>query len=422
MPVDILVGLQWGDEGKGKIIDLLCPQYDIIARFQGGPNAGHTLVIGNKKFVFHTLPSGVIHEKKINILGSGMVVDPIIFRKEIETLHNSGIYPDNNILISKLLHLILPTHRLIDAFCEENEGAKKIGSTLKGISPAYQDKVGRKGIRIGEILHADFVGKYNELKKRHLNLLCGYGADILAEEEEKWFDAIEFIKGLQITDTEIYLNAKIQEDVNILAEGAQGALLDVNTGTYPYVTSSNTISAGACTGLGISPRKIRKVIGICKAYTTRVGSGPFPTELKNEVGEFLTEKGFEYGSTTGRRRRCGWLDMVALKQSVVINGIDELVITKPDVLSGLAEVHVCTNYLGSSGLKMNFSDIESTSNFELEYKIFEGWKEDISEYKVYDQLPYQFRNYLNFIENETGVPITIISVGPERTQTIKKGL
>jgi len=420
MSVDILVGLQWGDEGKGKIIDLLSPKYNIVARFQGGPNAGHTLLINNKKFVFHTLPSGVIHPHAINILGSGMVIDPVVFKKEAEIVIAEGLNPFDNVVISRNAHLILPSHKYLDSFFEEKKGTSKIGSTLKGIGPTYQDKIGRVGLRIGTITDKDFKQKFNVLKDKHFTILDESRIALSENEEEMWFEAIEFISKFKISDTELFLNHQIDNKANVLIEGAQGTLLDINFGTYPYVTSSSTIAAGACTGLGLSPKKIDNIYGVFKAYTTRVGEGPFLTEQKNEIGKYLTEKGFEYGSTTGRQRRCGWLDMVALKYSCMLNGVNKLVITKPDVLSGLKEINICTKYSNGFNDNLTYSDIYYNVNCSPVFRRFEGWSDDISDIKNYNLLPDNFKQYLRFIEHEIKCNVNIISVGPERNQTIYK--
>jgi len=420
MPVDILIGLQWGDEGKGKIIDLLSPKYDIIARFQGGPNAGHTLLINDKKFVFHTLPSGVIHRHTTNVLGSGMVIDPVILQKESLLVSNEGLNPFDSIIISSNAHLIIPSHKYLDAYNEEKKGSAKIGSTLKGIGPCYEDKIGRVGLRAGMIFKSDFKKRFNELKKLHFEILESNRKALSESEEKAWFEAIEFMKNFKITQTEVFLNNKIDAGAKVLIEGAQGTLLDINFGTYPYVTSSATIAAGACTGLGISPKKINEVFGVFKAYTTRVGEGPFLTEQNNETGEYLTQKGFEFGSTTGRKRRCGWLDLVALKYSCMINGITGLIVTKSDVLSSLEHINVCIEYQNSGGEKIDYSKLDEDNLSIPVYKTFEGWNEDLSKEKEYSNLPEKFKKYLQFIEKEVNCNINIISVGPERNQTILK--
>lgn len=418
MPVDVIVGLQWGDEGKGKIVDILSPQYSVIARYQGGPNAGHTLVIKGKKFVFHTLPSGVINQNCINILGSGMVIDPVALKHEIENLESSGIFPKDKILVSRNAHLILPSHKLLDAYYEGLSAENKIGSTLKGIGPTYQDKVGRRGIMMKHVFNQNFKEKYAALKSLHFDLIKDKSYVLSEEDELKWFDAIDYLKTLVITDTELYINEELKRGANILAEGAQGALLDINFGTYPYVTSSNTISSSCCTGLGISPKYIRHIYGIFKAYTTRVGEGPFLTEQINEEGNLLMKTGFEYGSTTGRPRRCGWLDLVALKYSVMLNGVDKLIITKSDVLSCLTSIKVCEEYFDEHNVKVNFSSLEDNPNTTPFYKSFESWTDNLTELKSYDSLPANARNYFEYIEAELDLKIDIISVGPDRDQTI----
>jgi len=418
MPVDVIVGLQWGDEGKGKIVDILSPQYSIIARYQGGPNAGHTLVIKGKKFVFHTLPSGVINPDCMNVLGSGMVIDPIALKLEIENLESYGIYPKAKILVSRNAHLILPSHKLLDAYYEGLCAETKIGSTLKGIGPAYQDKVGRRGMMIKNIFYDNFKEKYNSLKAFHTDLIKNKSIILMEDEELKWFNAINYLKTLVITDTELYLNNELEKGQNILAEGAQGALLDVNFGTYPYVTSSNTISSSCCTGLGISPRFVRHIFGIFKAYTTRVGEGPFLTEQKNEVGNLLMKTGFEYGSTTGRPRRCGWLDLIALKYSIMLNGVDKLIVTKSDVLSCLEEIKICIEYLDDQNMKVNFSSFDENPATYPFYKTFSSWNENITEINTYEGLPSATKVFLEFIEKQLDIKIDMISVGPDRSQTI----
>jgi adenylosuccinate synthase len=418
MPVDVIVGLQWGDEGKGKIVDILSPQYSIIARYQGGPNAGHTLVIKGKKFVFHTLPSGVINQDCMNVLGSGMVIDPVALKHEIENLESNGIQPKSKILISRNAHLILPSHKLLDAYYEGLSVEKKIGSTLKGIGPVYQDKVGRRGIMVKNIFNENFTEKYNTLKAFHLDLIKDKSYILTSDEEQNWFDAINYLKTLEITDTELYLNNELQKGKNVLAEGAQGALLDINFGTYPYVTSSNTISSSCCTGLGISPKYIRHIYGIFKAYTTRVGEGPFLTEQNNETGNLLMKAGFEYGSTTGRPRRCGWLDLVALRYSIMLNGVDKLIITKSDVLSCIDEIKICTEYLDDQNMKVNFSSFDENPATYPFYKTFTSWKVELTGIASYDELPSATIKYLEFIENHLDIKIDIISVGPDRSQTI----
>ena len=420
MKVDVLLGLQWGDEGKGKVVDVLTPHYDVIARFQGGPNAGHSLEFNEIKHVLHLIPSGVFHENKLNLIGNGVVLDPIVFAKEYNELLKLGVDLKKNLVISKKAHLILPTHCALDAASEAAKGSTKIGSTLRGIGPTYMDKTGRNGLRIGDIISADFEKKYNFLKNKHQEILRQYQFEYNIDEKEKeWFAGIEILRGFKLVDSEYILHDALTANKSILAEGAQGTLLDIDFGSYPYVTSSNTICAGACTGLGIAPGTIGEVYGIVKAYCTRVGSGPFPTEQLNETGELLRKNGFEFGSTTGRPRRCGWLDLPALKYSVMINGVTQLIITKSDVLSGFDKIRVCTAY------KIN-GEITNQLPYDIDQPIepvfidMPGWKEDICKVKSYNELPVQLKNYLDFIEKETGVPITIVSVGPNRDQTIIK--
>jgi adenylosuccinate synthase len=418
MKVDVLLGLQWGDEGKGKIVDVLTPTYDIIARFQGGPNAGHSLEFNKIKHVLHTIPSGIFHNKSINVIGNGVVIDPVVFAKEIEVLRSLGLEPTKNLIISKKAHLIIPSHRELDAASEASKGKEKIGSTLKGIGPTYMDKTGRNGIRIGDILRPDFMDRYNVLKNKHENLLKQYKYTPNIEQHEKdWFAGINVIKQFRLVDSEYLINEYLTEGKRILAEGAQGSLLDIDFGSYPFVTSSNTICAGACSGLGISPNKIGQVLGIVKAYCTRVGSGPFPTELDDTVGQKLRDKGREYGSTTGRPRRCGWLDLVALKYSVMINGVTSLIMTKADVLDTFESIKVATAYKvnGEFSQSMPF-DMDST--IEPIYKEFKGWNASIAYIRKKEDLPVEFTNYVEFIEKEVGIPISIISVGPDREATI----
>ncbi|MBN1387503.1 MAG: adenylosuccinate synthase [Bacteroidales bacterium] len=418
--IDILLGLQWGDEGKGKIVDALTPEYDIITRFQGGPNAGHTLEFENEKYILHTIPSGVFRENKLNIIGNGLVIDPSIFIGEIRSLKQPVSELINKIIISSKAHLILPTHRLLDAAYEEAKGEMKIGSTLKGIGPAYTDKTSRQGLRVGELLKENFRELYDIHRQRHLEILQHYKVDAdLEKYEEEWFEGIELLKKFRIINTEYFINKSLDEGKRILAEGAQGTMLDIDFGSYPFVTSSNTISGGACSGLGISPKRIGSVFGIFKAYCTRVGEGPFPTELSNDTGQKLRENGYEFGSTTGRPRRCGWLDLPALKYSCMINGVTSLFLTKADVLTGFDKIKICTGY------KINNSIVEElpfdiSSEVEPVYIEMNGWKENITGIRQYQKLPEAFRNYIDFIERETGLPVVIISVGADRTQTIMR--
>ncbi|MFV0484515.1 MAG: adenylosuccinate synthase [Bacteroidales bacterium] len=417
---DILLGLQWGDEGKGKIVDVLTPNYDVVARFQGGPNAGHTLEFNGIKQVLHTIPSGIFREGCINIIGNGVVIDPAIFKKEIENLKTKGFDISKNLLISNKASVILPTHRLLDQASEEAKGKSKIGSTLKGIGPAYRDKIGREGLRIGDIF-SDFNSKYEERKKRHISILSSqYNFDYtssLAEYEKEWLEGIECIKQFATTDSEYFINDSLESGKSVLAEGAQGTLLDIDFGSYPFVTSSNTVTAGACTGLGISPSKIGKVIGIFKAYCTRVGSGPFPTELFDNDGETMRKNGHEFGSTTGRPRRCGWLDLVALKYAIMINGVTELYMMKGDVLSGFDTLKVCTSYK-INGKETDKFPYEIDSTLEPVYTEVKGWSEDITTCTTYKTLPSAFADYVKFIEEYTGISVTVVSVGPDRKQTI----
>ncbi len=421
MKLDILLGLQWGDEGKGKIVDVLSPDYEAIARFQGGPNAGHTLIFNNQKFVLHTIPSGVFRADTQNIIGNGVVIDPVIFSEEIEHIKKDASDLNNNLLISKKAHLILPTHRILDAAQEAAKGKDKIGSTLKGISPTYTDKISRNGLRVGDILSPDFKEKYNKLVEKHKKQLSNFDFDYnLAEFEKGWFEGIELIKTFKIIDSEIYTNNLLSEEKPILAEGAQGTLLDIEFGSYPFVTSSNTIAAGACTGLGIAPNKIGEVFGIFKAYCTRVGSGPFPTELFDEGGKRMQDVGNEFGATTGRPRRCGWLDLVALKYAIMLNGVTQLVITKADVLSGFETIKIATSYK-VNGEEIDYLPYEiNDNNIEPIYTELRGWQNDISEAKSLTELPTNLKIYLQFIEEFVGVPINFISVGPDRDAMITK--
>jgi adenylosuccinate synthase len=418
MKLDVLLGLQWGDEGKGKIVDVLAPNYDVIARFQGGPNAGHTLEFNDIKHVLHTIPSGVFRPETINIIGNGVVIDPVIFMKEIEELSKLNVDLTKNLFISKRAHLILPSHRILDAASEAAKGKTKIGSTLKGIGPTYMDKTGRNGLRIGDIINQEFKEKYNALTNKHKDLLKQYDFDYnLSEYEETWFKGIELIKQFRLIESEHEINKYLNEEKLILAEGAQGTLLDIDFGSYPFVTSSNTICAGACTGLGIAPNKIGNVIGIFKAYCTRVGSGPFPTELENTEGETLRKQGHEFGATTGRPRRCGWLDLPALKYAVMLNGVTELIVTKADVLTGFETIKVCTHYI-LNGKEINYLPYEINEPIEPIFKEFKGWKIDISKIDKFENLPNEFKEYLIYIEKEVNVPIKVVSVGPNREQTI----
>ena len=421
MAVDVLLGLQWGDEGKGKIVDVLTKDYDIIARFQGGPNAGHTLEFDGIKHVLHTIPSGIFHDKAINIVGNGVVIDPIIFKKEIDALEDLEVSIRTKLYISKKAHLILPTHKLLDAASEQAKGNKKIGSTLKGIGPTYMDKTGRNGLRIGDINSKDFKNRYEKLTAKHLHLLRDSDLDYdLSQLEADWLDGIEVLKSFNHIDSEHFIHQANNEGKKILAEGAQGTLLDIDFGSYPFVTSSNTISAGACTGLGIAPNQINDVFGIFKAYCTRVGSGPFPTELFDEIGEKIGKVGNEFGATTGRKRRCGWIDIPALKYAIAINGVTQLMMMKADVLSDLEHIKVCTHYL-HNGKKIDFIPFEINEDSLIPvYKEIPAWKEDITNLVSLDNAPNELINYIDFLEKELETPITIVSVGPDRTQTMHR--
>ncbi|PZW40497.1 adenylosuccinate synthetase [Mesonia algae] len=421
MAVDLLLGLQWGDEGKGKIVDVLTKNYDIIARFQGGPNAGHTLEFDGIKHVLHTIPSGIFHDKAINLVGNGVVIDPVIFKKELDNLEKFNIDFVSKLLISRKAHIILPTHRLLDAASETAKGKAKIGSTLKGIGPTYMDKTGRNGLRIGDLELSDWKDKYRSLANKHESMISYYNVDIqysLEELEKEFFEAVEALKKLTFIDSEDYLHKAQQGGQTILAEGAQGSLLDIDFGTYPFVTSSNTTAAGACTGLGVAPNQIKEVYGIFKAYTTRVGSGPFPTELFDEDGARMAKVGNEFGATTGRPRRCGWLDLVALKYTVQINGVTQLMMMKGDVLSGFDTLKVCTkyNYKGKEIHHLPFNIEEE--NVSPIYEEVKGWQEDLTQMTSEDQFPQNFSDYIKYIEDFIGVPISIVSLGPDRKQTI----
>ena len=421
MAVDLLLGLQWGDEGKGKIVDVLTSNYDIIARFQGGPNAGHTLVFNDKKYVLHTIPSGIFHDNKINLIGNGVVIDPVILNKEIENIKNEEVDIKKTLFISRKAHLILPTHRLLDAASEKSKGKNKIGSTLKGIGPTYMDKTGRNGFRIGDLENDNWKIKYQQLSEKHKQLIKFYNVELdfsLDELEKEFFKAIEDLRKIDFVDSEELLFKSQDEKKSILAEGAQGSLLDIDFGTYPYVTSSNTTAAGACTGLGISPNSINDVFGIFKAYTTRVGSGPFPTELFDRYGERMSKVGNEFGATTGRPRRCGWLDLVALKYACRINGVTKLMMMKTDVLSGFDKVLVCTKYNYKGELIENLPYDLSDKTLEPIYQEFSGWSENLRNLESIDELPENLNKYIQFLENELNIPIVIVSVGPDRKETL----
>ncbi len=419
--VDILLGLQWGDEGKGKIVDVLTKEYDIIARFQGGPNAGHTLVFEGKKHVLHTIPSGIFRKNAINIIGNGVVIDPVVFKKELDNLEKFNLDIVSKLLISRKAHLILPTHRLLDAASETTKGKAKIGSTLKGIGPVYMDKTGRNGIRVGDLESGDWKQKYRILTDKHKAMLDFYNVDIqynLAELEAEFCEGVEALQQLTFIDSELYLHNARTEGKKILAEGAQGSLLDVDFGTYPYVTSSNTTAAGVCTGLGVAPNGINKVLGVFKAYATRVGSGPFPTELFDEHGATLRKMGREFGATTGRPRRCGWLDLVALKYAVQINGVTELMMMKADVLSGFETLKVCTAYQYKGKTIQHLPYTLSEDAVTPVYETLKGWDADLTQLTQSEQLPQELKDYICFLEKVLEIPITIVSVGPDRVQTL----
>ena len=421
MPVDVLLGLQWGDEGKGKIVDVLTSDYDIIARFQGGPNAGHTLEFSGIKHVLHTIPSGIFHENTINIVGNGVVIDPVIFKSEIDALEELNVDIRTKLLISKKAHLILPTHKLLDAASEKSKGKSKIGSTLKGIGPTYMDKTGRNGLRVGDISAIDFKDRYDRLVNKHKHLLVNHDFDYdLSDLETAWFESIEILKSFKHIDSEQYVHKAQKSGKKILAEGAQGTLLDIDFGSYPFVTSSNTISAGACTGLGVPPNSINDVFGIFKAYCTRVGSGPFPTELFDEIGERIGRVGNEFGATTGRKRRCGWIDLPALKYAININGVTQLMMMKADVLSDLDHIKICTHYKYHGEL-IDFLPFDAdNTNLEPVYIEMPSWKEDLTGLETIDGAPKELMNYIHYLEKQLETPIKIVSVGPDRTQTLNR--
>ena len=415
--VDVLLGLQWGDEGKGKIVDYLAPKYDMVARFQGGPNAGHTIIVKDKKIVLHTVPSGILHPNCLNLIGNGVVLDPVIFNKEITQLRAVGVSIGDNLVISKKTQLILPTHKVLDAASEAAKGASKIGSTLKGIGPTYMDKTGRNGLRVGDILSSKFKEKYEALKQKHLALIKNYDFEFdIVEQEKEWFANIEKLKEFSLVDGEYFINEKIKQGKKVLAEGAQGSMLDIDFGTYPFVTSSNTITASACTGLGIAPHHIGEVIGITKAYCTRVGSGPFPSELLDETGEQLRKQGNEFGSTTGRPRRCGWLDLVALNYAIMLNGVTQLILTKADVMNNFDEIKIATQYKvdGKISAQLPYDMMDST--VEPLYESLKGWNSDLANCDTKSSLPSAFQAYLDFVTKNTNVPFSMISTGPERSQ------
>lgn len=418
MKVDVLLGLQWGDEGKGKIVDVITPQYDIIARFQGGPNAGHSLEFDGKKVVLNTIPSGIFHQGVQNVIGNGVVIDPVILKREIDNLLRMEVPIHDRLVISRKAHLIMPTHPILDAAYEKAKGASKIGSTLKGIGPTYTDKIGRSGLRVGDLAQKNFLETYNTIKKRHLETLAVYGYvdPEFANKETAWFEAVEFLKGFPFVDSETLINDALKNGKKVLAEGAQGTMLDIDFGSYPFVTSSNTVTAGACTGLGIAPNRIGEVYGIFKAYCTRVGGGPFPTELDNEIGEKLRQEGREFGATTGRPRRCGWIDLPALKYAILLNGVTQLIMTKSDVLSSFDEVFACTHYeldgLRTDQLPFDLNGVKPV------YEAIPGWKTDLTQLKDMAQLPAELMDYIQWLEKALEVPIKIVSVGPDRNQTL----
>ncbi len=421
MKVDVLLGLQWGDEGKGKIVDVLTPTYDIIARFQGGPNAGHTLEFEGIKHVLHTIPSGIFRENVVNLIGNGVVIDPVIFKQELEKLAVFNINIKERLIISKKAHLILPTHRLLDAASETAKGKHKIGSTLKGIGPTYMDKTGRNGLRVGDIFSPRFHEKYQALIDKHVGILSHF-EDFeydLSALEKPWMKGIEILQSLTAVDSEHFINKALLEGKKILAEGAQGTMLDIDFGTYPFVTSSNTVTAGTCTGLGVAPTKIGRVIGIFKAYCTRVGSGPFPTELNDEVGEQIRKEGHEFGSTTGRPRRCGWIDLPQLKYAIMINGVTELSMMKADVLSCFEKISVCTHYTINGERIEDFPYDVDDQNILPVYEELPGWHCDLTQLSDYNQAPDALKNYVSYLERQLDVPITVVSVGPDRQQTLR---
>lgn len=430
MKVDVLLGLQWGDEGKGKIVDVLSPKYDIIARFQGGPNAGHTIEFEGKKFVLHTIPSGIFIDNSINVIGNGVIIDPFILKSEITKLKDANINIGSNLLVSRKAHVIIPSHRLLDAVYEKSKGKDKIGSTLKGIGPTYTDKVSRNGLRVGDIEAEDFEARYQKARARHINIINNFNFDLdefvfdgfkFEEYEKQWMQALETLKGLKKINSEYYLNNALKEGKKILAEGAQGTMLDIDFGSYPFVTSSNTITAGVCNGLGIAPSRIGRVFGIFKAYCTRVGSGPFPTELFDNDGDEMRKIGHEFGATTGRPRRCGWLDLPALKYAIMLNGVTDLMMMKADVLSSFKEIKVATSYdyKGNNTSEIPY-ELILDDDFNANYKSFKGWENEVKDCSNYSDFPEELTNYIKYIEQETNTPINIVSIGPDRSETILK--
>lgn len=416
--VDVLLGLQWGDEGKGKVVDVLTPHYEMVCRFQGGPNAGHTLEFDGKKVVLRSIPSGVFQGNKVNIIGNGVVLDPALFRAEAQALEETGVDLTSRLFISKKAHLIMPTHRFLDAAYEKMKGDSKIGTTGKGIGPTYTDKISRNGLRVGDIL-SDFDAKYAQAKKRHTDMLDAYQCDYNLEGiEEEWLKGVEYLRRFKLIDSEHYINTALKNGKKVLAEGAQGTMLDVDFGSYPFVTSSNTVCAGACTGLGVAPRNMGDVYGIFKAYCTRVGSGPFPTELFDETGKLIRDLGHEYGAVTGRERRCGWIDLVALKYAIMINGVNKLIMMKSDVLDQFATIKACTAYKMEDGQVVKEFPYDITGNIEPIYTELNGWQTDMTQITSEEQFPAEFKAYIEFLEKELETPIVIVSVGPDRKQTI----
>lgn len=418
MKIDVLLGLQWGDEGKGKVVDVLTPRYDVVARFQGGPNAGHTLEFDGKKYVLRSIPSGIFQHGQTNVIGNGVVLDPVLFREEAEALEKSGIDLRKVLKISKKVHLIMPTHRLLDAANERAKGGAKIGTTGKGIGPTYTDKISRNGLRLGDTLH-NFSEKYEAAKKRHFEMLRSLGADTdVTETEPRWLEAVDYLKTFDIIDSEHFINRCLQDGKSVLCEGAQGTMLDVDFGSYPFVTSSNTIAAGACTGLGVAPNKVGEVFGIFKAYCTRVGSGPFPTELFDETGKKIRDIGHEYGAVTGRERRCGWIDLVALRYAIMINGVTQLIMMKSDVLDDFDTIKACVAYKTDGRETPDFPFSIEDGTIEPVYVEMPGWKTDMTGMKSESEFPAEFNEYIRFLEKQLDTPITIVSIGPDREQTI----
>ncbi len=427
MKIDVLLGLQWGDEGKGKIVDVLTPRYDIIARFQGGPNAGHTIIFEGKKFVLHTIPSGIFSEKSRNVVGNGVILDPFIMQKELENLDSHDIPARDRLYISRKAHLITPSHRLLDAVYEKSKGKEKIGSTLKGIGPAYTDKIARLGLRTGDLHESGFRDRYDKLRDRHLRIIKAYGSEAgdftfdglsFGDYEDAWFKALRIFDELQMVNSEYLINRALDKGEKVLAEGAQGSMLDIDFGTYPFVTSSNTICAGVCSGLGVPPQKVGEVFGVFKAYCTRVGSGPFPSELLDGNGDLMRDTGKEFGSTTGRPRRCGWLDLVALKYAIMLNGVTQLFMMKTDVLSPFSEVDVCTSYDIAGEKTVDVPYDMTSGEIKPELTSLKGWGQQIDELQSMDEAPAELNTYIQYIEKETGIPIKIVAVGPDRKQTL----